>query len=155
MCAMAAIQMQSCISMLKTANENRSVERLRIPLFLCGGHSGITPDFGDCILDLCLKIQSESACPALVECHRAIKFGSRLAVEQHPLHECFARSSEKTFSAGSPLACPLRIFSAVTLMCKAWRDDGASQGRRRRILPTHPNHLSLMQCPGGTTEISR
>ena len=70
------------------------------------------PNLGDRILDLRLEIDSEPMRATLIEAHGVIEFGSRRAVNHHRLHECFARSSENTFSAGSPTARPPSISSA-------------------------------------------
>jgi hypothetical protein len=59
-----------------------------------------------------LEIKAEPPCAILIEFHSVIEFCSRGAVNQNRLHEYFARNSENTFSAGSPLARPLSISSA-------------------------------------------
>ena len=70
------------------------------------------PNLGDRMLYPCLEIKSEALCAVLIEFHSVVEFCSRRAVDHNRLHEYFARNSENTFSAGSPLARPLLISSA-------------------------------------------
>ena len=69
----------------------------------------ISLNFLRCFPDLCFEIESKPDRVALIEFHGCVEFCSRCAMDHYTLHEYFARNFEKTFSADSPVAFPLRI----------------------------------------------
>src|SRR3982074_48038 len=72
----------------------------------------VSLDSYDGPLDLRFEIKTKSACSAFVKPHRFIELSPGRAVNHNGLHECFARSSENTLSAGSPASRQFLISAA-------------------------------------------